>query len=465
MRLLDRHLLHATAGPFAFGFFVITFVLIIDNLYRYVDLFVTHGVSFVVATEVLVLSLGYTFALSVPMAVLIGVLMGVGQLAADHEITAMKAGGVGLYSVLRPLLLGGFVVAAGLTAYNHYVFPESNHMLANLLYDIKHKRPMMEIRKQMFTELNDRTTIYVKDKNEKTNEIRDVIILERDGPGDVSPTMTTAERGILVPLHESHSLRIELFDGEIHDLPDAKDLSQYTVTRFRQHNIVLHDVERDLSKSERTSRGDREMNLTALLAAAADAHQELVQTRISQRKLAEGPTAREWELLDPARRGDLVSRQAGRPPANRAQRAEMLRGTIQDLNRAERTTEFQRNVLLSKKARENAYLVEFHKKLAIPVACLVFVLIGLPLAATTASSGRSITLTLALALYLVYFLFLVGGEKMADRGRLDPVVAMWLANVVLTAVGVPFLVMAARETTPLAPWRAWRRRRRGGSTR
>ena len=90
MYLINKHLLKSAVGPFGFGLFVITFVLMIDILYRYIDLFVSKGVPFLMATEVLTLSLGHTFALSIPMAVLIGVLMSVGQLAGDHEITFIE---------------------------------------------------------------------------------------------------------------------------------------------------------------------------------------------------------------------------------------------------------------------------------------------------------------------------------------------------------------------------------------
>ena len=75
MRLLDRYLLRATVGPFFFALFTITFLLIINVLFGYVDMFVSKGVPFVVATKVLVLSLGFTLALSVPMSVLVAVLM------------------------------------------------------------------------------------------------------------------------------------------------------------------------------------------------------------------------------------------------------------------------------------------------------------------------------------------------------------------------------------------------------
>jgi len=447
MNLLNRHLLRTTSGPFVFGFCVVTFVLMIDILYRYVELFVTRGVSFWTATEVLVLSLGHMFALSIPMAVLIGVLMGVGQLAADHEITAMKASGIGLYAILRPLMGGALLLTLAMMAYNHYVLPDWNHKLANLLYDIKHVRPMMEIREQLFTELNDRITIYVKSKDERTNRIEQVVILEKDGPGDVSPTMTTAAWGTIVPLHDSNTMRIELHDGEIHDLPDDNDLARYSITRFNSHNLNIRDMERDLKSSNRTSRGDREMNLTALLAAARREAAERRKTEGRSRELAGGLARRQWSLLDPEARGTLLGRQRGAAPAELAERRNLLRETRQETARTARSAGFQENVVRSQRARENSYMVEFHKKFAIPVACLVFVLLGLPMAVSTARSGRGVSLSLALGLYLVYYLFLIGGEKLADRGRLDPAVAMWMANVTLTLIGIPVLVRTVRESS------------------
>ena len=454
MFLLQRHLLRATAGPFLFGFFVITFVLIIDILYRYVELFVSKGVPFAMATEVLLLSLGHTFALSIPMAVLIGVLMGVGQLAADHEITAMKASGVGLVTILKPLLGGALVVTLALTAYNHFIFPESNHRLANLLYDINHKRPMMEIREQMFTEVTELVTIFVKEKDERTGRVEGVVILEKENPGDPSPTMTTANWGLIVPHHQSDALLIELHDGEIHDLPDERDLSKYNVTRFVKHNLYLRDVEKDFGESSRSHRSDREMNLTDLLAAAGRETANIATTRSSTRRLTGDLAARQWALLDPARRTGMLGGDAAGPrPLPTVQRQGQFKATRQEVEKARRSATHQYQVGRSYLENRNRYMVEFHKKFAIPFACLVFVLLGLPMAVTTARSGRGISVSLALAFYLVYYLFLVGGEKLADRGRLDPLLAMWAANAILTLVSIPLLVRTVREASPFAVMR------------
>ncbi len=88
---------------------------------------------------------------------------------------------------------------------------------------------------------------------------------------------------------------------------------------------------------------------------------------------------------------------------------------------------------------------ELHKKISIPFACIVFAVLGIPMAVTTSRSGKGVSASLALAVYLIYYLFLVGGEKFADRGKMDPMLAMWSANIVLLAIGIPIFFRTVRE--------------------
>ncbi len=447
MYLIYRHLLATAAGPFFFGWFVITFLLMIDVLFRYVDLFVSKGVPFLMATKVLGLSLGYTFALSIPMAVLIAILMSVGQLATDHEITAMKACGISLWAILRPLVLGAALIGVGLTAYNHYVFPKSNHTLANLLYDINRKKPMLEIRENQFTDMSDRMTIFVAKKNDLTGEIEDVKIFEKEQPGDLSPRLTIATRGRIVPDHETDSMLIELYDGEIHEVPDKEEPDKYQVIRFRQHNLHLENMERDFQESGRKARGDREMDLHDLKAAAAKEHE--LQLRVGTRVLEQTGTflTKQFKLLDPELR-HLSLGQSNAPPAGPKRDAFMERKFRASRTGIERNIEKSRHqtrLLENYQARENRYNVEFHKKFAIPFACVVFALLGIPMAVTASRSGKGVSVSLALVVYLIYYAFLMGGEKLADKGKLDPLVAMWSANVVLLSLGIPMFIRAASE--------------------
>ncbi len=452
MYLIYRYLLRSTVGPFFFGLFVITFLLMIEILYKYVDLFVSKGVPFLLATKVLGLSLGHTFALSVPMAVLIAILMSVGQLAADQEITAFKASGISLWTVLRPLLAAAAFVALGLTAYNHWVFPESNHTLANLVYDINRKKPMLEIQPRRFNEISDRMTIYVATKDDLTGRIEDVSIFEREKPNDLAPRLTIAAWGRIVPDHETDTMLIELHDGEVHERPDKAAPDKYQVIRFKQQNVRVANVERDFRESGRKARGDREMNLVALWRAAAAERDKQVEVRRHVAEQAQNLLKWQWQLLDPARRRDVIGDRPAPPddPARRSFVEPRFRATRLKVERTVEQSEYQQKIASSYEVRRNKYMVEFHKKFAIPFACVVFALLGVPMAVTTSRSGKGISVSLAIAVYLVYYLFLVGGEKFADRGLLDPMLAMWSANIVLTVAGIPVFLKTVRESTLLS---------------
>ena len=452
MRLLDRHLLRAAVGPFFFGLFTITFLLMVDVLFRYVDMFVSKGVPFAVATKVLILSLGHTLALSVPMSVLVAVLMSVGQLAGDNEITAMKASGVSLWAVLRPLLLGATIVGIGLTAFNHWIYPEANHTLVNLLYDIKRSRPMLDIRPQVFTDLNDAMTIYVATKDDLTGRITDVTIIEKEKAGELSPRVTTAEWGRIITDRETDAMVLELHNGEIHEMPDPEQPQKYQVVRFSQDTIHLSDMERDIKDSRRKSRGDREMNLTDLRAAAVRQLERRQDTKRHVDNLNANVIEWQYRLLEP----DQWTKLRRNKPANAAKLHTRLAATRRKLDHAAAQCRAQASVAASHDRKANKYMVEYHKKLAIPFACMVFVLLGVPMAVTTSRSGKGVSVSLATGVYLFYYLCLVGGEKLSDRGLMDPASAMWSGNILLLAMGVPLFLRSIRETSFLDlrwPWR------------
>lgn len=447
MFLIYRHLIKTASGPFFFGLFTITFLLMIQILYRFVDLFVSKGVPFFIALKVLFLSLGHTFALSVPMAVLISILMSVGQLAADHEITALKANGVSLWAILRPLLFMAGLIGVGLAAYNHFIFPESNHTLANLIYDINRQKPMMEIQEGRFTELDEKMTIFVRKKDDVTGRIEDVSIFEKQQSQDHSPRLTTATWGVLIPEHGTDSLLMELHDGEIHERQEKTSPDKYQVIRFRQHNVRVRNVERDFKESGRKARGDREMNMTDLWNAAKNENER--QLEVTKKITGIGTNIVDWQfqLLDPGKRNEML----GRPlPLNDTKHRErLLEGKIKALRvkaqRAAEESSYQEKMARSYTIKSNRFLVEFHKKLAIPFACIVFAVLGVPMAVTTSRSGRGVSASLAIAVYLIYYLFLVGGEKFADRGIVDPALAMWSANLVLLAIGIPIFFRTVQE--------------------
>jgi lipopolysaccharide export system permease protein len=422
MRTTDRYILKSHLGPFAFGFFVTTGVLLTEVLKNFLDDFLAKGISPLTIAELLLLSLGHTLALSVPMAVLVATLMAFGQMAQDHELTALKASGISLYRVMLPVLLAGAVLCAAMILFNNYVLPESNHRLAGLITDIGRQKPTVNIEPGIYVDDFEGYKLYFGDKKEDSDEIRDVRV-HRERPG-TAPDILVAPKGRLY--NRGSSLHIELYDGEWHQTPQEGSLD-YRVTRFDSQEVIIRDVAEQLQRTDRKYRSDREMNLAMIRRTIAEKERNIVRLRerVDEQghKLIEAKLA----LLDPKRRDEaLAARRTVKPGRLTTGSEARLRDTV----RMEQTS------IAGYERQIRSHEVEAHKKFAIPAACIVFVLFGAPLAILAGRSGWAIVIAFSLSCFLVYYLFITGGEKLADRGFLSPFLAMWGANIVFGILGL-----------------------------
>lgn len=439
MKLIDRHLLATFVPPFVFGLSVTTFLLMINVLQVYINLFLEKGISVVIASEVLLLSLGHTLALTVPMASLIGVLMAMGHLAGDQEVTALKACGISLYRISLPLVLTGVLLSASMVAYNQWVLPDGNHRLRQLLFDIHQLRPTLEIRPNTFAEINDRYTIFVRHKDDLTGALEDVILYQSEGRGDLAPDVIVARTGRLRTLGPSR-IRLDLQHGEVHRVPDPDDPSAYNRTRFERQTFMvrLDDDQRIVRRTNR--RGEREMNLQMLSAAIAE-----------QESLATAKVETAHDHL-----GDVITTAYLERDPDTAPELGATRTALDEYNQwVNVTSSRQRSLSLNAqttrdhRTRAARYAVEWHKKFSIAFACTVFAILGVPLAVVSARGGRGVSVGMSLLAFIVYYVFLSSGEKLADRGHLDPWIAMWSPNIILGVAGVILLVRAVHDNPSL----------------
>jgi lipopolysaccharide export system permease protein len=438
MKLVDRYVLKSHLGPFLFGFFVITGVLFTEVFKNFLDDFLAKGISPLTITEVLVLSLGHTLALSIPMAVLVATLMAFGQMAADNEITALRAAGINLYRVMSPVMLAAGLLCGGMVLFNNYVLPESNHRLAGLSSDITRTRPTVNIEPGLFVDALEGYELLIGGKDEHSDEVSDVqVYVLKQGR---SPDILVAPRGRLHYENAGNTLYIELFDGELHSLPeDARpEEAVYRVTRFREHTVVIDDVGNQLERTDHDYRSDREMSIGMLHQSIVDKRRQIGQHLSNIDKQARTLFETKLELLDRQRRAEYFARQ--RP----AQPGRLGRGVEERLRD---TARMESGSVDAYERQIRSLQVEVHKKFAIPVACVVFVLLGAPLAIRSGRSGMTMAIGFSIACFFLYYLFITGGEKLADRQMLSPFVAMWLANLVFGALGTILTWRASTEIT------------------
>lgn len=451
MMTLEKYVLREHISPFFMGFGVVTFILTLDLLYDYLDLLIGKGVAPVKVLELFVLGLGWMIALSVPCGVLVAALMAFGRLSQDNEISAMRAAGINLLRVLGPPTAGAAVVAVLLALFNNYVLPESNHAFATLLFEIGQAKPTVQLRAGVFMDDFEGYTIYIGRLDERSGKMEHVMIYDRTSP-NLPPTTIVAKTGWASFSADRKTLTLELHNGEIHSIPDPNEPGKYRKTVFKTHVIHI-PAERTVSRSKRLQRGQRELSAGALLKEAEPLkrQKENVENSLYQALSRNGYNTLEQFSHSPAGEERLGATR----PGLRAIVAPLARvfglshtvfpppmeGTLREAPTPRQKRQIESYILESTtlQKRINGYLVEVQKKFSVPFACIVFVLVGGPLGMMAKKSGTAIGF-LSILFFIFYYLCLLGGETLSDRGLLPPWLAMWAPNIALGVAGVVLVI-------------------------
>ena len=442
--LLSRYILRAHVGPFVFSIVTLMFIFLLQFVMKFIDQLVGKGLTPWVIIELIALNLAWMLVLAVPMSVLVATLMAFGDLSSRNEITAMKAGGVGIYRMMVPVLFAGIVVCAIMIWFNNHVLPESNHRLKALTTDIRRKKPTIALVNGVFSQDISGYSLLVKKASEAGNDLEGVTLYDYSNP--TMNVVITAERGTISFSPDYRKILMYLENGEIHEL-NLQEMNSYRKIRFIRHRIAMNVEGFDFERSQASafSRGDREMGAPEMLSVADSlerAHRAL------EEELA-ATIAGEMKTVANGRWSGTPAT-GGIPGAAESQttliRARNLGANV--------TTALFRVEALERQSDQ--YWVEIHKKYSIPTACIVFVLVGLPLGVMSRRGGFGIAATLSLGFFVVYWACLIGGEKLADRAILSPFWGMWIANILIGAAGIYLTYRVGREAL-IIDWSIFRR--------
>ena len=431
MFILWRHILRTHIAPFFFSVVVLVFIFLLQALIKFLDQLAGKGLSPLVIAEWFVLSLSYIFVLAVPMGVLVATLMAFGNLSANSEITAIRATGVSLYSMMVPPFLTSVVLCLFLIQFNNEVLPDSNHRLKVLTQDIYRKKPTLTIVPGLFSQDIPGYSILVRKTFEHSNDLEGITIF--DNTQNTLSTTITAQRGTISFSPDYRKLIMDLTDGEIHEV-NAVNFKQYRKIRFIKHRIAMDAQGYEFQRSQESSvgRSDREMSSADMQAAvdSLNGEQEKSRNRIARLVQQDIDT-----IFSSTRLPHQPYQTTSDPITTAGFRLTSIRTTV--------SIEQARMDMFETQKRE--YNVEIYKKYAIPVACIVFVFVGAPLGIIARRGTFGVSASVSLGFFLFYWACLLQGEQLANRGFLAPWFGMWVANIVIGIIGVYLTHRIAQE--------------------
>jgi LPS export ABC transporter permease LptG/LPS export ABC transporter permease LptF len=363
LRTLDRYVIREILPPFMLGLVVFTFVLEIPPIITQGEKLIAKGASWAIVSRILVTLLPQALGITIPIALLIGILIAFGRLSGDREAVALQACGVNLARLLRPVGLLALLSWAATSYIMIVSLPDANQAFRELTFKVVSTRAESEVQPRVFFEDFPNLVLYVREVETGVGWT-DVMVADTSGPD--GPTVYLAHRGRVLLDPVRRTVQMVLEDGTTH-VVGLRQPDKYQITRFKQ--VILALDPDAVFPREGPLRGDREMTIAAL------------QARIREEQ------------------------SHGGNPRNQ--------------------------------------IMALQQKFSIPVACLVFAVIGLALGVTNRRDGKLASFVVGAGVVFVYYVLMYLGQAMA-KGELVPAwLPMWLPNIVLGTYGI---VLLARRT-------------------
>ena len=438
MKILNRYIVKEHLYPFISALSALLFVLLANFLLRSMDRFLGKGLELTLILEYVFLNLAWILALAVPMAILVATLMAFGRLSADNEISAMRAASISYFRLLVPALLFSCIIAGLMMYFNNQVLPEMNHKARMLSSDISRKRPDLDFDVGYFIDAIPKYNFLLGSRNEEV--FSDITIFSnRDGRKQQTITAST---GTISTVDDGVVLHLD--DGVIHEYI-GNEKNEYRQIYFDKYQVMIPVDNMVMSRRDSNIRGDREMTFTMMKDKIKSYKEKITNTHIRIRdrlineavKLNIESGVDSLTLITPlVAQQTLFQYEIDIADTLKEAKIGSMTRVKRRLKNMKRGIESDFSLVTSYNNSINKYLVELHKKFSIPFASIIFVLIGAPLGMMVRKGGFVVSMAFSLGFFIIYWVFLIGGEEFADRGLLSPVLSMWLPNLVLGLLGI-----------------------------
>ena len=463
MKKLYRYITKSFLGTFFLTFFIVVFVWVMQFVWLYVDDLVGKGLEIKILAELLFYTSITAIPMSLPLALLLALLMCFGNLGEHYELVAMKASGISMWKVMRPLLL--FSVMTSVLAFfiSNSLIPIATLKWRTLLTDVQRQKLAFNIKEGVFYKDIDNYVIFVEKKGKDGSHIYGVKIYDHsDRMGNTK--IISADSGMMSMSPNQRNIIFTLYDGYNYtDLtPDNfKDRRPFERMSFKQEQLKFSLASFDMTRSdEEMYKSYQQMMNIRQLSTSLDS----LQRRFANKQEAfTNGFERRW--------ANFNSLHTGVPPEGIAQpipdsivadtiiplswplldryQGEM-RSTIANMAAAsaQNTKEnvaFNKIDLKAQVENINKHKKEWHKKFTLSIACLIFFFIGAPLGSIIRRGGLGLPVVISVVFFIIYHLISTIAERMAVFGDLNMFFGVWLSSLVLLPVGLFFTFKATTD--------------------
>jgi lipopolysaccharide export system permease protein len=462
MKKIDQLVLKTFAGPFFLTFFITLFIIVMQFLWKYVDEMVGKGLEWSILGELIFYASASFVPMALPLAVLLSSIMTFGSMGEYYELVALKASGISLFRFMQPVMITVFIISFCAFYFSNNILPVANLKFGALLHDIRHQKPALNIKPGVFYTEIQGFSIRVAKKDPDNKTVYDIMIYDfTAGRGNENVLM--AKRGEMHSKENGRLLYLKLYDGvqyqEVrHKAPQFNYEHNRTYFDVWEKTFDLSDFSLTRSDESLWKNHYQMMNLTQLNNAI-----DTLKTQITERKqyLASNISGLFTFLKCNA---DSIYDYPHTLPADTEKKQntdslmiEMLRGhgsleiTGRALHQARNVKSYAGVAARDLEYREKnlaKHEVEWHRKFTLSVACIVLFFVGAPLGALIRKGGFGMPIFMSILFFVIFHVFSMSGERIAEEGSLSPFIGMWMPIFVMLPFGI-FLSYKAMNDSPL----------------
>lgn len=451
IKKLDALIIKAFIGPFLATFLITLFVLVMQFFWLYIDDLVGKGLDFITLAKLTGYVAAFNVPLALPLALLLSSIMTFGNLGESFELVAIKSAGIPLLRFMQPLFFVTLIISGIAFLFANNIIPVVNLKLNTLKYDIIVSKPAFDIKEGVFYDKIDGYVIKIGNKSKDGNEIRNVIIYEKNyGLQDFS---LIAESGLMKISDDKRSLEFDLRNGWRYEEKGNKYTTNTEFIRlgFKEYKKILDLSSFKMNKTADSAFKDNYKMLSVRqLNKAIDSMEQYRNYYFKKSNADLRPymdfvkyTDSSWQNVKPASLKKVAS--LNKLIADSA-KMDVFEKSLAVISSVHGGVNLLAEEFATKEKDLTYHQIEWHRKFTLSIACIVLFLIGAPLGSIIRKGGLGTPLIFAVIFFVIFHLFNTFGEKFVKSDEMSPFAGMWLSTGVLIPIGLFLTYKAMRDS-------------------
>jgi lipopolysaccharide export system permease protein len=433
-------------------FLVVTFILLMQFVWLYIDDLAGKGLSFWVIAQLMFYFSASIVPMALPLSILLASIMTFGNLGESYELVAAKAAGVSIFRMLQPLFIVMLILGVFGFFTSNVLIPKANLKKGSLLYDIKNQKPSILIQDGVFYNGIEGISLRVGKRNKETDELTDITIYDQRSGGS-RPIIITAESGNMEMSEDKRYLFFTLFNGARYEEMDKQSNYDrnfpHTTFTFKEEKIVFdlqafkfNRTDENLFKNHHQMLNVLQLNsgydsLTVLMYQKAQMLRQNIAIYVRRPDTIWKKTT---PFVEAGTTDSIISH------INKFTRANAVSAALNNARSGKGYVDYALTDINDTRKTRVRFDIEWHRKFTLSVACLVMFFIGAPFGAIIRKGGFGMPVVISVLFYIIFHIISIVGEKMVKTEAATALSGMWLAIMVLTPVGLILIYLAANDS-------------------